>query len=172
MIGRRNPKYRRKETLPSWLYFSHEFSKWYNVALPPVEPSTNTWTWFSFLSFNYLTFLCLSFLNWDVSNKSAFLINLLWEWNVFIWVKLLEQCMRHNDDSINVDVIKLLGHVWLSATPQSVACQVPLSMGFPRQEYWSGLSFLYLGNLLNPGTEPAPLTFGRWILYLWAIREA
>ena len=30
------------------------------------------------------------------------------------------------------------------------ACQVPLSMGFPRQEYWSGLPFLSPGDHLNP----------------------
>ena len=29
-------------------------------------------------------------------------------------------------------------------------------MGFPRQEYWSGLPFLAPGDLHNPGTEPAP----------------
>ena len=40
------------------------------------------------------------------------------------------------------------------ATPWSVACQTPLSMGFPRQEYWSGLPFPLLGNLPNPGIEP------------------
>ena len=31
-----------------------------------------------------------------------------------------------------------------SATPWTVACQAPLSMGFSRQEYWSGLPFLDL----------------------------
>ena len=35
-----------------------------------------------------------------------------------------------------------------------IACQVPLSMRFPRQEYWCGLSFLSPGHLPNPGTEP------------------
>ena len=35
--------------------------------------------------------------------------------------------------------------VWLFATPWPVACQAPLSMGFYRQEYWSGLSFPSLG---------------------------
>ena len=34
-----------------------------------------------------------------------------------------------------------------------------LSMGFSRQEYWSGLSFPPLGDLPNPGTEPMSLTF-------------
>ena len=35
-----------------------------------------------------------------------------------------------------------------------VACQAPLSMGFPRQEYWSGLWFPSPGDLPNPGMEP------------------
>ena len=42
------------------------------------------------------------------------------------------------------------------ATPWTVACQVPLSMGFSRQEYWSGLPFPSPGDLPNPGTEPGP----------------
>ena len=33
-------------------------------------------------------------------------------------------------------------------------CQTPLSMGFSRQEYWSGLSFLPPGDVPNPGIEP------------------
>ena len=40
-------------------------------------------------------------------------------------------------------------------TPRSVAHQAPLSMGFFRQEYWSGLPFPPPGDLPNPGTEPA-----------------
>ena len=35
-----------------------------------------------------------------------------------------------------------------------IACQAPLSMGFPRQEYWSGLPFTPPGDLPNPGVEP------------------
>ena len=35
-------------------------------------------------------------------------------------------------------------------TPWTVACQAPLSMGFPRQEYWSGLPFPTPGDLPNP----------------------
>ena len=36
----------------------------------------------------------------------------------------------------------------------TVACQAPLSMGFSRQEYWSGLPFPSPGDLSNPGIEP------------------
>ena len=45
------------------------------------------------------------------------------------------------------------------APPWTVACQAPLSMGFSRQEYWSGLPFPSPGDLPNPGIElgsPAP----------------
>ena len=40
------------------------------------------------------------------------------------------------------------------ATLWTVAPQAPLSMGFPRQEYWSGLSFPPPGELPNPGIKP------------------
>ena len=35
----------------------------------------------------------------------------------------------------------------------TVACQTPLSLGFPRQEYWSGLLFLSPGDLPDPGIK-------------------
>ena len=38
--------------------------------------------------------------------------------------------------------------------PWTVDCQVPLAMGFSRQEYWSGLPFPSLGNLPDPGVKP------------------
>ena len=43
------------------------------------------------------------------------------------------------------------------ATPWTVARQAPLSMGFSRQEYWSGLPFLSPGDLSNPGIEAGSL---------------
>ena len=52
-----------------------------------------------------------------------------------------------------VCVCEPLSRVWLFATPWTVAYQVPLSMGFSRQEYWSGLPFSSLGDLPNPGIE-------------------
>ena len=42
-------------------------------------------------------------------------------------------------------------------TPWTVACQAPLSMGFARQEYWSGLPSPPPGDLLDPGIIPASL---------------
>ena len=41
-----------------------------------------------------------------------------------------------------------------SSTPWAAACQAPLSMGFSRQEYWSGLPFPSPGDIPHPGIEP------------------
>ena len=43
-----------------------------------------------------------------------------------------------------------------TVTPWTVAHQAALSMGFSRQEYWSGLPFSSPGNLPDPGREPTP----------------
>ena len=56
----------------------------------------------------------------------------------------------------------VLSHVQLFVTPWTVALQAPLSMGFPRQEYWSGLPFPSPGDLAHPGTESAFLVTPAW----------
>ena len=50
--------------------------------------------------------------------------------------------------------VKSLSRVLLFATPWTVAYQAPWSMGFSRQEYWSGLLFPSPGDLPDPGIEP------------------
>ena len=50
--------------------------------------------------------------------------------------------------------MKSFSHVWLFATPWTVAHQVSPSMGFSRQGYWSGLPFPSPGDLPHPGIEP------------------
>ena len=50
--------------------------------------------------------------------------------------------------------MKLLSRVRLFATPWTVADQAPPSMGFSRQECWSGLPFPSPGDLPDPGIEP------------------
>ena len=52
----------------------------------------------------------------------------------------------------------VLSRVRLLATLWTVARQAPLSMGFPRQEYWSELSFPPLGDVPNPGSETSSPT--------------
>ena len=47
--------------------------------------------------------------------------------------------------------------IQLFVTPGTVTRQAPVSMGFPRQEYWSGLPFPSPGDVPNPGIEPGSL---------------
>ena len=51
---------------------------------------------------------------------------------------------------------QLLSHVQFFGILQAVANQAPLSMGFSRQEYWSGLPFSPPGDLPKPGIESMP----------------
>ena len=60
----------------------------------------------------------------------------IWYWHQFSW--LTQSCPT-------------------LATPWTIAHKDPLSVGFPRQEYWSGLPFPSPGDLPNPGTEPRSL---------------
>ena len=53
--------------------------------------------------------------------------------------------------------MRVLSRVQVFVTPWTVAHQAPLSVGFPRQEYWSGLLFPSPGDLSNPGMEPVSL---------------
>ena len=55
-----------------------------------------------------------------------------------------------------------LSHVRLFATPWTVACQAPLSMGFSRQEYWSGLHFLLQGIFQTQGLNAHLLCLLNW----------
>ena len=57
-----------------------------------------------------------------------------------------------------VCMLSHFSHVWLFATLWAVACQSPLSVGFSRQEYWSGLPCPPPGDHPDPGIESASLT--------------
>ena len=50
--------------------------------------------------------------------------------------------------------MKSFSRVRLYETLWTVAYQVPMSMGFSKQEYWSGLPFPFPGDLLDPGIKP------------------
>ena len=51
-------------------------------------------------------------------------------------------------------MLSYFSHILFFAAQWTVACQSPLSMGFFRQEYWSGLPCPPPGDLSNPGIEP------------------
>ena len=57
-----------------------------------------------------------------------------------------------------------VSRIWFSATPWTVGCQVPQSMEFSRQEFWSGLSFPSPGDLPDSRIEPM-LLHCKQILY-------
>ena len=60
--------------------------------------------------------------------------------------------------------------VLLIVTPWTAALQAPLSMGFPRQEYWVA-SYSFKGSS-QPRSWTLVSCIGRWILYCWVTREA
>ena len=70
--------------------------------------------------------------------------------------------------------VSSLSHVQLFAISRAVAHQAHLSMGFSRQEYWSGLPCPPPADLLTQGSNPSLLCLlhWRWILYHWATWEA
>ena len=68
--------------------------------------------------------------------------------------------------------MKLLSCVWLFVIPSTVAYQVPPSMEFSRQEYWSGLPFPFPGDLPDPGIEPGSPALQADAFTNWAAREA
>ena len=63
-------------------------------------------------------------------------------------------CLSSTLNCLSLSEVKSLSRVRLFATPWPVAHQAPLSMGFSRQEYWSGLPFPSPGDLPDPGIEP------------------
>ena len=72
-----------------------------------------------------------------------------------------------------VVVVESLSQDWVFVTPWTIACHAPLSVKFPRQEYWSGLPLPSLGDLPEPGIKIAsPTLTGRFFTTDWATREA
>ena len=57
-----------------------------------------------------------------------------------------------------IHVLSHFSYVRLGVTLWTVACQAPLSMGFSRQGYWSGLPFPTPGDLADPGVKPSSLS--------------
>ena len=73
-----------------------------------------------------------------------------WCWKVDWEQPLWRQCVR---------VLSHFSRVRLFSALWTVACQAPLSLGFSRQDHWSGLPCPPPGDLPHPGTEPESLMF-------------
>ena len=103
---------------------------------------------------------CLVILNitFDLYNFWWFLIIQRWAGSkLIIWII----CIYIH---IYVIVVLSLSTVQFIVTPWTAARQAPLSMGSPRQEYWSGEPFPSPGDLPDPGIEPVcPALVGRFI---------
>ena len=74
------------------------------------------------------------------------------EWLSYVCVCVFYMCVR-----IHAAAIQCTRHVWLLAAPWTAAHQAPLSVGFLRQGYWSGVPFPSPGGLPDPGTESTSL---------------
>ena len=83
-------------------------------------------------------------------------------------------CRLHLLSPVCVCVLSHFRRVWLFVTTRTVAHQVPLSMGFSKQEYWSGLPCPSPGIFLTQGSilHLMWLLHCRWILYRWSPGEA
>ena len=80
-----------------------------------------------------------------------------WATKTFTFIfKLLNKSLIYslNERSTWCAVFSRFSYVWLFATPWIVAHQVPVSMGFSRQEQWNGLPFPPPGDLPNPWIKP------------------
>ena len=114
--------------------------------------------------------------NMEVSRKAIhyFILQICITWLLqALWIPYCLSPPGKPGDSTALTKIKplSLGDVSHSfSIPWTVAHQAPLSMGFPRQEYWSRFPFPSLGDLPHPGIEPTSPAF-MWILYHWTTRE-
>ena len=80
-----------------------------------------------------------------------------WVWSYRWWRFLL--LISYVLDNVGPCVLSYFSGVWLFAILWTVACRAPLSMGFSRQDYWSGLPFPPLGDLPDPGIKLAYISY-------------
>ena len=81
-----------------------------------------------------------------------------WDWHD--WNNLIHLYLQVNVNQllilcrVHMCVLSHFRCIWLFVIPWTVASQAPLSMGFSRQEYWSGLPCPSSGDLPDPGIKP------------------
>ena len=101
-------------------------------------------------------------LNWPEREGDISYVNLIKKFNEFFLILSFFFCMC---------VCWSLSHVWLFATPWTVARQASLSMRFSQQEYLSVLPFPSPGDLPNPGIKPkSKLSRHLCTSYLWGAK--
>ena len=85
--------------------------------------------------------------------SSIFMMSVIYIYIYFYDVYEIHQYLMSSNMSQAL-VVQSLSHAQLFVTPWTATCQAPLSMGFSRQDCWSGVPFPSPGDLLNPGIEP------------------
>ena len=128
-----------QKTLATTRHERYPPESWNKIWKAPCNDIRYNWHYWSAEDSIKMDFLRLK---WPHVQEIAFNIILMGKW--FTLFKLL----------FAVYVCVWFSHVWLFATPWTVAHQAPLSMEFSRQEYWSGLPFPSPGALPNPVVEP------------------
>ena len=100
---------------------------------------------------------------WNITLKSIYCVP---KWCQALWKADASQCIALNDKKFrsicyNMSLIDLICCCLVAELcptlfrpPWTAVCQLPLSMGFPRQEHWSGLPFPSPGGLPDPRIEP------------------
>ena len=88
--------------------------------------------------------------------------------SIISYINLFFFCWEYLNSTLSVVVVQAWSLSDSFATPWTIVHQTPLSMGFPRQGYWSRFPFPFPGHLPNPWTS----CIGRQVLYHWATREA
>ena len=101
----------------------------------------------------------------------------LWRTNqdklLLSWVWLMRAASTWNSVSLSRVCAKSLQSYPTLCDPTDCRLLAPMSMGFSRQEHWSGLPCPPPGDLLHPGINPSLLCLlpCKWILYCWATRK-
>ena len=122
-------------------FFCYDSSP-YTVSLYGVH-------WLSiFLSFSFGSSIWM--LSTNLSSNTLILFSFSFPWSSL----LLNLCVEFFSLLIVLCLLSHLSHVWLFVTLWTVAHQAALSIGFSRQEYWSGLPCTPPGDLPDPGIKP------------------
>ena len=104
-----------------------------------------------------LFFLSQSFINIRVNKQRKIPIDfktpliIKFNYNKILPITFALLCTIETKERYQLSCVQLFAASWTVALP------APLSMGFPRQEYWSGLPFPSPGDLPDPGIEPMAL---------------
>ena len=113
-----------------------------------------------FTSFSYL-FLFYLYLSGSITATPSFLLLFLWYCILRSVSYTFESTVTPLDHVRRCRCCSVASCIRLFVTPWTVVCQAPLSMAFPRQEYWHGLPFLYRMLIF---LSPSPLCL---FLFLW-----